>query len=326
MNIPNKTILNIFKYSKFYQSKFNISKNDYILAFYDNISKDITDESFIKDKLDKDNVQNIFKIMKSNLSHDISYDLLKENTISYFAIKKDYILSIYHIYFNEILKKKIELGQKNVKIKLGFRDFLSQKNIKILSKKKSSIEEITNYINEEMEFNNNIIKKLEYLLNSNIFINELYFDLEYFSVCYLNYETDILEYKENETNEERNILVNFKLKRAELINKILENNCKYITNMKYLIIEKKASENIDIIFPLVNLDKFENLVSLDLYILVKGKSEPEYDFCLTNNLNKIKHLKIDGYNLSGIYLDKKILDNLETFRNIKNKKCRLVYI
>ena len=48
----------------------------------------------------------------------------------------------------------------------------------------------------------------------------------------IDYDRDKIEYKDNQTKEE-NIIINFKLKRAELINKILEKNCK---NIVYVVI------------------------------------------------------------------------------------------
>ena len=326
--IPNKTVLNIFKYSRFYQSKFNFSKNDYLLSIYSVFSKDINYELLYEDKTEREIVKNIFKALESKLYHDISNDILKESIIIYFAIKKEYILSINHIYFNEIIKKKIELGQKNVKIGLFFKDRLSQNDIiNLITRYKYSNEKIINYINERMDFNNKLIKKLEILLNSNIFIYELYFDFEYSSPYYIDYKYDIIEYKEIETDEEKNILINFKLKRGELINKILDKNCKYITKMEYLVIKKKPSDNINIIFPLVDLDKFENLIFLDLNIFIEPKVN--FDFSFTHNLNKLKYLKItiEGNNVDNvpdIYIKKQILDNLETLK-IKNANWFIPY-
>ena len=259
--------------------------------------------------------------MKIKFSYDISNDILKESAITYFAMKKDYILSNNHLYFKEIIKKKIMLGEKNIKIKFCFDDCLSQYDIiNLVTRKHYSCEKIINYINEKIDLNNNLIKKLEFLLNSNLFINELYLDFGYTSPFYISYKNDKIQYKEKETDEEKNVLINSKLKRAELINQILNKNCKYITKMKYMIIEKRNSENIDIIFPLVDLDKYEKLISLDLNIFVKGSNE-NFNYSFTNNLNQLKCLKIkiigNKNNASNIYINKNILDNLEIL-NIKD--------
>ena len=319
--IPKKTALIIFKYSKFYHSKFNINTNDYLFEFFRIISKDLYDDDFfIEKEPDKNYSEHIFKTLKSKLSHDIPNEILKENIIKYFALQKDYLLSINHIYFNEIIREIILLGKSNVKIEFNFEDYLSQNNIIDLITQKNSDEKIINYINEKMELNYNIINKLETLLNSNIVINEIYFKLKHSSICCIDYEEDIIEYKENEANEEKNILIDFKLKRAELINKILDKYCKYITKMKYVIFEKKLSENIKVVFPLVDLDKFENLLSLDLFILYKGRFDEELNFNFTSQLNKLKSLEIYGNNLNNdfyplsVKLQKKMLDQLEILK------------
>ena len=325
--IQNKTVLNIFKYSKFYQSKFCFSKNDYLSAFYFTISKDIIDDYFNEDEKDR-NFEKQVKLLKCKVSPDVSNDVLKESAIAYFSLKKDYILSINHIYFNEIIEKKIELGHKNIKIKFRFVNWLSQSNIiDLISRHNYSNEKIIKYINEKMDLNNKLIKKLEVLLNANVFINEFYFDFDSDFPCYIDYKYDIIEYKENETDEEKNILINFKSKRGELINKILDKNCKNITKMKYLIIINKPLENTDITFPLVDLDKFENLISLDLNIFADSK---EFNYNFTNNLNKLKYLKIkikENENndcISDIYINKKTLDNLEILK-IKNANLVIPY-
>ena len=95
---------------------------------------------------------------------------------------------------------------------------------------------------------------------------------------FIDNNKDIIEYKENLTNEEKNILINFKLKRAELISKILEKNCKNIKKLDYFVLDK---ENIDkaIIYPLVDLDKFVNLKDLNLFVLYKTQeSEHIFEF------------------------------------------------
>lgn len=116
------------------------------------------------------------------------------------------------------------------------------------------------------------------------------------------------------------------MKRAELINKILEKNCKNIKKLDYIVLDKK---NIDkaIIYPLVSLDKFVNLKDLNLFVLYNGQ-ESEHIFEFPYKLEKLKNLKIRGYNYTcnnflydslSIYIKKEILDQLET---LKIKKVR----
>ena len=234
--INKKRVLNIFKYSKFYQSKFGFNKCDYLIQLFDNISFDIDDPIFIEKEPDTKNTEYLFNFLKNEFSHDISNDLLKECIIKYFCIRNDLILSINHIYFTEIIKEKILQGQNNLKIKFDFAECLSQNNIIDLINPNNSNEIIINHINDRIKFNNNLIKKLQLLLNSNICIKELYFNLTKdgdISTCSIDYQKDIIEYKENEIEDEKNILINFKLKRGELINKIIEKNCRNIINMNY---------------------------------------------------------------------------------------------
>ena len=197
----------------------------------------------------------IFKELKKYTSKNISNDILKKNLIHYCAKKNDFILSLENIFFNEIFNEKIILNQKS-KIKIEFREYLSQNNIIYLINERKPYVEIENYLNERVKKYNLLIKKLELLLNTELFIEEIFFDLYY----QINNETfsidknkDIIEYKENLTDKEKNILINFKLKRAELINKILEKNCKNIQKLEYIVLEK---QNIDksIIYPLIDLE------------------------------------------------------------------------
>ena len=242
--------------------------------------------------------------------------------------KNDFILSLENIFFNEIINEKIILNQKS-KIKIEFREYLSQNNFIYLINERKPYVEIENYLNERVKKYNLLIKKLELLLNSEIFIEEIFFDLYY----QINNETfiidknkDIIEYKENLTDKEKNILINFKLKRAELINKILEKNCKNIKKLEYIALEK---QNIDksIIYPLIDLEKFVNLKDLNLFILYNSQVfEQVFEF--TGNFKNLKNLKIRGYNYINnnfsydslsVYIKKEILDKLET---LKIKKVR----
>ena len=132
-------------------------------------------------------------------------------------MRDDFNLSINHIFFIEILKEKILLGKKQLKIILEFEDDFSQNNIVNLISQKSN--KINDYIEEYIEFHNDIIKKLEFLYNCNIPIKSLAFsgfhDMSYFCIDYKN---DTIEYKSNQTDEEKNILINYKLKKGEIIN------------------------------------------------------------------------------------------------------------
>lgn len=325
--IEKKTVLNIFKYNKYYQSKFDFNKNDYLFKCYDIISKDkdLENNCFIKEEPDNIFSEDLFNSLRNNLPPlNISNDILKENIIKYFAINENYILSISHIYFNEILMEKIALGQKNLKIKFNGVDCLSDRNITSLYLINSTKEKIQKYIHKRCEFNNNNIKKLENLLNSDIVIKEFYFGFknDFLPFC-VDHDGDLL-------SDENNLFSNFKLKRAKLINTLLEKNCKNITKMKYLIIDKKSLDNWEgskeQILPKVELDKFENLESLDLDILYNGDLDEELIFNFTNKLNKLKYLKINGHIIDEsqnlrlyVYLQKKTLDILETLK-IKNAK------
>lgn len=325
--IEKKTVLNIFKYNKYYQSKFDFNKNDYLFKCYDIISKDkdLENNCFIKEEPDNIFSEDLFNSLRNNLPPlNISNDILKENIIKYFAINENYILSISHIYFNEILMEKIALGQKNLKIKFNGVDCLSDRNITSLYLINSTKEKIQKYIHKRCEFNNNNIKKLENLLNSDIVIKEFYFGFknDFLPFC-VDHEGDLI-------SDENNLFSNFKLKRAKLINTLLEKNCKNITKMKYLIIDKKSLDNWEgskeQILPKVELDKFENLESLDLDILYNGDLDEELIFNFTNKLNKLKYLKINGHIIDEsqnlrlyVYLQKKTLDILETLK-IKNAK------
>ena len=75
------------------------------------------------------------------------------------------------------------------------------------------------YIKENIEFNNNIIKKLEILYNCNIPIKYLNIigNCNKYAFC-VDYNADIIEFKSNQIDEEKNILINYKLKKGEIIN------------------------------------------------------------------------------------------------------------
>ena len=315
----NKRKLNIFRYNKFFQNKIEININNYLYEFIENNSIDINDGIFIYKKPDKEKYNNLLKRIKNKKSNKKLNYLLKENIIKYIAMRDDFNLSINHIFFIEILKEKILLGKKQLKIILEFGDDFSQNNIVNLISQKSN--KINDYIEEYIEFHNDIIKKLEFLYNCNIPIKSLafngFYDMSYFCI---KYKADKIEYKSNQTDEEKNILINYKLKRGEIVNKILEKNCKYITEMKYITFEKYTSNKNKPIFPLLGVDKFENLSHLDLNILFDDRIKKELIFNFTDKIYNLKELNIKGsivnsydtenYILS-LYLPKNILDKLE---------------
>ena len=317
--LKQNRFLDIFKYSKYHQLKFNLTKDDYLSYFFSKMSKDILSYS--------DDENDIFKKIKEYTTKNIPNDILKKDLILYCAKNNDIILSLDSIFFDEIINEKILLNQKP-KIKIKFREYLSQNDIIDFINKRKPYAEIENYLNERIKEYNLLIKKLE-LVNIENFIEEIFFDLNKQidnDTFFIDNNKDIIEYKENLTNEEKNILINFKLKRAELINKILEKNCKNIKKLDYIVLDKK---NIDkaIIYPLVSLDKFVNLKDLNLFVLYNGQ-ESEHIFEFPYKLEKLKNLKIRGYNYTcnnflydslSIYIKKEILDQLET---LKIKKVR----
>ena len=268
--LKQNRILDIFKYSKYHQLKFNLTKDDYLSYFFSKMPKDIlsySDENYIFEKI------------KEYTTKNIPNDFLKKDLIHYCAKNNDIILSLNSIFFDEIINEKILLNQK-AKIKIEFRECLSQNDIIDFINTRKPYAEIENYLNEGIKEYNLLIKKLE-LVNIENFIEEIFFDLYYQldnDTFFIDNNKDIIEYKENLTNEEKNILINFKLKRAELISKILEKNCKNIKKLDYFVLDK---ENIDkaIIYPLVDLDKFVNLKDLNLFVLYKTQeSEHIFEF------------------------------------------------
>ena len=257
-----------------------------------------------------------------SLDNDIlNKKILKENIIEYLALQEDFCLSIDHIFFMQIIKKKIELGIKNIKIKfymeeqylLGddyFFDIVEKrKNNKINKEEKQ-------YIKHKIKFINKYIKKLEFLLNNNIPISELYFKLEDMQEEYvqdtIDYKYDLIKFEDKENNDIENIIINFKSKRVKLIRKIFEKNYKNITKMDYFAFYK----NDKFIFPLVELDKFENLNHLCLGIFYED-SEKELIYNLPNELNKLnklKSLKIKRLSYHGninVNIKREILDKLD---------------
>ena len=319
-HVKNKIKLNIIRYNKLYQSKLKIDKNDYLYEFISKLSFD--SNTFVQGYPNEINYDILYKNLKKNISNKFPNDILKQNIIKYFSINDELYLSINHIFLNEILREKISLGKKNLKIIIEFKKNFSQSDIINLIDSKST--KLFKYISDNVDFYNKIIQKLENLLKTDIPITNLIFNVyNDISHLYIDHQKDIIEYKSNETSEEKNILINFKSKRAEIINKILEKNCKNIVELKYIVFEKNTSEEIKPIFPSIELDKFENLGFLDLYILYKDEYDKEISFNFTDKLNKLKELKINGYGITSkrtinyilnICIPKNILDNLENLK------------
>ena len=315
--IKQNRILDIFKYSKYHQLKFNLTKEKYLSCFFSKIPDSLEN---IMENYDENS---IFEEIKKYTTNHFSNDILKKKLIYYCAKKNGFLLSLDNIFFNEIINEKILLNQK-ANIKFGFKEYLSIDDIIRLIGEKKPYAEIENYLNEKIIKYNVLIKKLELLLNTEIFIEEIFFDIYYQirnRTFVIDKDKDIIEYIKNITNEEKNILINFKIKRAELINKILEKNCKNIQKLDYIILDKKNID-ISITYPLVDIEKFVNLKDLNLFILYHSQKN-EHIFEFTYNLEKLRHLKIRGYifsynifhyDLLSLYIRKEILDELETIK------------
>ena len=266
--MTQKKVLNIFKYNKNYQSKFNLKKEDYkdeyLIQFYDQIPS-LKCLCRPKDETD------LFNDIKRFISEKYPYDTLikKENIARYYALQKNNIIYLNNIYFKEIINEKILLKQKKIKIKLGIeKSYLSQNDIINLLIKNSSIKDIENFIKSNIYIYNYLINNIDILLNSELIIEEFYFDLLYIDIVkdlnmlIIDNNQDILEYNENQTNEDKNILINCKLNLIESLNKLLSKNAKYIKALKYIIFDKK-SYNCD----LLDVDIFINLEDLNLYLI-----------------------------------------------------------
>ena len=321
--LKQNQILDIFKNNKYYQIKFNLTQDDYLSYFFSKITFSLESILYYDEN-------RLFKKLKKFTTKNISNDILKKNLIHYCAKKSDFMLSFNNIFFNEIINEKILLKHKKIaKINFEFEEYLSQSNIISLIKQFKPYEEIENYLNERIKEYDCLFKKLELLANTELSIEEIFFDVSNIitnKTFYIDNNKDIIEYKENLSDKEKNILINFKLKRAELINKILEKNCKNIIKLEYMVIDKH-NEDESIIFPLIDLGKFINLIDLDLTILYTSQ-EYEHVFEFQNNFEKLKNLKIKGYNFLNkinyidslsVHIKKEILDKLET---LKIKKVR----
>ena len=313
-HIKTRRALNIFKYSKCYQSKLEINKNSYLINFFDNIPL------FIEDYICS--YRHRFAWFEELLEYtpkNISKEIIIKDIVQYCIYKDDVILSLDNDYFYEIIKEKKALIKSKLSILINLREFLSQNDIIDMINSKKSNKDIEKYIKEKIELYNEFFKKIE-ILENDFIIGRIDFefdegDIE--SISTIDYDKDIIEYKDNQTEEEKNILISIKLKRAELLNKLLIKNYKNINKMKLVLLNKEINKKI--IFPLIDLNKFNNLISLDLYVLLKTNHESfKYEF--NYDIKNLRELKIgiskhnNNYELSNLYIKKDILDKLDTLK------------
>ena len=202
--LNKRDVFNIFRYNKLFQNKLGFTKNDYLYEYCNKIPE-------IKLMLsrnryeEKKGVRGIIKLIKSLNKDILNKKKLKENIIEYLALREDFCLSIDHIFFNQIIKKKIELGIKKIKIKFNLEeenlsgDYIldiieNRKNNIITKNEEKYIENIIKYINK-------YIKKLEFLLNNDIVISESYFNTENTEDEYAHsisdYMYDLIECEDN---------------------------------------------------------------------------------------------------------------------------------
>ena len=309
-HIKLRRILKLFKYNKYYQSKLNLNKEDFLEGFFDKLGLDMEKHVDFCPEL-------IFKKFKKYIPKNISKEIFIKDIIQYRVLKEELCLSIDDIYFDEIITKKIQLNKKklSIQIELTNKEYLSQNDIINMIAKNKNIEQ---YINEKIELYNKFFNKLEIIYN-NFIVCGMFVECRrhenIIDIFTIDYNKDIIEYKNNQTTEEKNILISLKLKRAELINNLLEKNCKNMTKLKIRVLHKNIT-NKKIICPLIALERFDNLILLDLSIEGKEQNDP-YFFQFTNNLKKLKNLKIETINLyptCDIYIKKEILDKIETLK------------
>ena len=188
-------------------------------------------------------------------------------------------------------------------------------------------EEIEEYLNKNIKLYNEFFKKIEILFNDYI-IEGIKLEIEstkwninskIITIYTIDYTNNIIEYKDNQTTEEKNLLINIKSKRAELINKLLIKNYKNIKKLELTLLKNAIDKNI--ICPLVDLNKFDNLISLDLYILDTNEynEEKPYIFKFNYNLKKLRNLRIElspDYQNSYLYIQKEILNRLNSLKVI----------
>jgi hypothetical protein len=188
-------------------------------------------------------------------------------------------------------------------------------------------EEIEEYLNKNIKLYNEFFKKIEILFNDYI-IEGIKLEIEstkwninskIITIYTIDYTNNIIEYKDNQTTEEKNLLINIKSKRAELINKLLIKNYKNIKKLELTLLKNAIDKNI--ICPLVDLNKFDNLISLDLYILDTNEynEEKPYIFKFNYNLKKLRNSRIElspDYQNSYLYIQKEILNRLNSLKVI----------
>ena len=177
--IEKRKKLNLFRYSKLYQTKLNIKQIDYIFEFFDaTIDLDTKNNIYNQKESNPNFLEYLFKDLKQKFPFNISNDILKECIINYVAKLDDKILSINHTYFSEIIAKRLLLKKNDLNIEFDLEEYLSQNDLlNIITHQKSGCG-VSNYIKEKLNLNNSLIKKLELILNSNINLNSIYFKIK----------------------------------------------------------------------------------------------------------------------------------------------------
>ena len=270
-------------------------------------------------------VRGVIELFKSLNKDILKKKILKENIIEYIALQEDFCLSIDHIFFKQIIKKKIELGIKNIKIRINMEEeYLSYEDISDFETDKRKMfkdKNLEKYIKYKIKLINKCIKNLEFLLNNDIAISEFYNKIEDIENKYVSNKGNYMDdsFKDTENNDLKNFVINFLSKRVELINKIIEKNCKNIIKMDYLVFYRKPNNEDKFAFPLVELDKLENLTHLSLGIFYND-SEKELICNLPNELNKLKKLnslKIKRLSYHGninVNIKREIFDKLDVLK------------
>ena len=173
-------------------------------------------------------------------------------------------------------------------------------------------EEIEEYLNKNIKLYNEFFKKIEILFNDYI-IEGIKLEIEstkwningkIITIYTIDYTNNIIEYKDNQTTEEKNLLIK---------------NYKNIKKLELTLLKNAIDKNI--ICPLVDLNKFDNLISLDLYILDTNEynEEKPYIFKFNYNLKKLRNLRIElspDYQNSYLYIQNEILNRLNSLKVI----------
>ena len=126
--IENRKKLNLFRYSKLYQIKFNIKQIDYIFEILDGIDLDTKNEIYNQKESEPNYLEYLFEKLKQKFLCNISNDILKECIINYVAKLDDSIISINHNYFSEIIAKRLLL-KKNINIEFDLEEYISQNDL-----------------------------------------------------------------------------------------------------------------------------------------------------------------------------------------------------